>query len=169
MQLGQGSSVVDEVLRAERAVEGWTRRGAGGAHVERNEPACIDVALRERNEVLDGEVVDGDLEVCRSFLREQTIHEDPAVAIVAQLEALDVYASRSPMDSGRLCARPERRVESQPEIIQAELIAILVEDEIRVRGIVVLCILMDLHCEGTQRFLVVHLQLHAVEIEARRS
>ena len=57
------------------------------------------------------------------------------------------------MNSRGLCVAPESGIESQPEIIQPQLVAVLVEDEAGVGGVIVLCVLVDFERKRPSGFL----------------
>jgi hypothetical protein len=68
-------------------------------NVEGHESFRIDVALRERDQVLHGKVVDRQLEIRSALLWQQPIDEDSAVAVVPELELVDFESRRPPMNA----------------------------------------------------------------------
>jgi hypothetical protein len=68
-------------------------------YVEGDEPSRIDVALRERDQVLHREVVHRHLETGGALLREQSIDEDSAGAVVPELQPVDVDPGGPPVNA----------------------------------------------------------------------
>ena len=166
---GNRLSIVGEIGPSEGSLELRVLERSRRVHVERDQSRRVVAALGERDHVGDVEVVDRDVEIRVAFLRYEAVDVDPTVRTVAQLEILHVDACFSPMQRCDACAGPHARIELEPEVIELQLIAKLVERKGGIGAIRTGVVLIDDDLGGAVRLRVGELRSDAVEIEAGRS
>ena len=196
VHFGDCGAVVEQIRRAERALELRVLESAGGVNVHVHQAPRVDVALCQRNhiggvEIVDGDVKKGDvlgiariaaimgakrtsdlvplchpLPITRVAVDFEVDAANNSVHCRAQVETVDLDAGLAPVQRGHSLARPQTGVELQLQIIELERVANLVERERSIGRVSSLIVLIDDDVESAVGLPICELGTDAVEIEA---
>ena len=136
-------------------------------NVDVHQPLGVDVALRQREDIADVQIVDRDVEIRIPLLGHEAVDENAAIVCrVAQLETIDFDACLTPVQRCDARARPETGIELQLEVIELELVTNLVESERSIGCVRALIVLVDDDLQSAVRLVVGELGANAVQIES---
>ena len=125
-------------------------------------PAQRQIALQERRDVGDLEVLNVQHQVRVAGGRHRAVGVHESALVAAQLHIVEFHSRRMPVDHGRVRQPPDGRIHAQREIVHADF-ALGPHDERSLRRVIALVALPHRDLNLTRRCVIAEPSLHRVE------